>query len=236
MLEVGAVEHAGGQDHHGGIVDAGGRRLPQGGQEPAGVLLDRTDELLAESLRQALGHGPAVLEDVADARGHTHVVLQDPERALGVADDVDSGNVDPDAAGRLKPVHLAVEVRARRDELARDDAVGDHGHLVVDVIEEGFKGADALGHTAFQDAPLIGGDHAGDDVQGEGPFLTREVEGHAAVQEGPGHGIGAGADVSQREFAQGQGHLPVGSPGLLAGGKHLVVGAGAAGGLGVFLE
>ena len=65
---------------------------------------------------------------------------------------------------------------------------------------------------------------------------TREVEGHAAVQEGPRHGIGAGADVGQRKFAQGHGHLPVGLPGLLAGGKHLVVGAGSAGRLGVILE
>ena len=154
----------------------------------------------------------------------------------GVADDVDSGNVDADAAGRLEAVHLAVEVGARRDELARDDAVGHHGHLVVDVIEEGLKGADALGHAAFQHAPLVGRDHPGDDVQGEGPLLAREVERHAAVQEGPGHGIGAGADVSQREFTQGPGNLPVGLPGLLAGGKHLVVGAGAAGGLGVILE
>ena len=154
----------------------------------------------------------------------------------GVADDVDAGNVDADAAGGLEAVHLAVEVGAGGDELARDDAVGHHGHLVVDVVEERLEGADALRHAAFQHVPLVGRDDPGHDVQREGPLLPREVEGDAAVQEGPRHGIGAGADISQREFAQGPGDLPVGLPGLLAGGKHLVVGAGAAGGLGVILE
>ena len=148
VLEVGAVEDAGGQDHHGGVVDAGRCRLAQGGQQPAGVLLDRPDELLAEGLGQALGHGAAVLQDVADAGGDADVVLEDPEGPGGVADDVDAGNVDADAAGRLEAVHLAVEVGAGGDELARDDAVGHHGHLVVDVVEERLEGPDALRDAA----------------------------------------------------------------------------------------
>ena len=71
---------------------------------------------------------------------------------------------------------------------------------------------------------------------GNGPFLPREVEGHAAVQEGPRHGVGPGGDIGEREFTEGPGNLPVGLPGLLPGGEHLVVGAGAAGGLRVILE
>ena len=122
------------------------------------------------------------------------------------------------------------------DQLARDHAVGHHRHLVVDVVEEGLQGPDALGHAPFQDGPLIGGDHPGDDVQREGPLLPREVEGHAAVQEGPRHRVGPGADVGQGQLAKGTGDLPVGLAGRLPGGKHLVVGAGAAGGLGVILE
>ena len=129
-----------------------------------------------------------------------------------------------------------MEVGAGGDQLPRDHAVGHHRHLVVDVVEEGLQGPDALGHAAFQDVPLVGGDHPGHDVQRERALLPREVEGHAAVQEGPRHRVGTGADVGQGQLAQGTRHLPVGLAGLLPGGKHLVVGAGAAGGLGVILE
>ena len=109
-------------------------------------------ELLAEGLGQALGHGAAVLQDVADAGGDADVVLQDPEGSGLVADDVDAGDVHAHAAGRFEAVDLAVEVRAGGDQLARDDAVGDHGHLVVDVVQERLEGPHALGHAAFQDA------------------------------------------------------------------------------------
>ncbi len=230
VLEVGAVEHARGQDHHGGIVHAGRCRFAQRGQQSAGVLLHRADQLLAEGLRQALGHRAAVLQDVAHAGGHAYVVLQDTERSGRVADDVDAGDVDPHAARRFKAVDLAVEMRARGDELPRDDAVRDDGHLAVDVIEEGFEGPHSLGHTAFQDRPLVGRDDPGHDVQRERPLLSRVIEGDTTVQEGPGHRVGAGRDVGQREFLERPGDLPVGAPGLLARGEHFVIGTAAPGG------
>ena len=209
VLEVGAVEDPGGQDHHGGIVDAGGRRFAQGRQQPAGVLFHRADELLAEGLRQALGHGAPVLQDVADAGGHAHVVLQDPERPGGVTDHVDAGNVHPDAAGRFEAVHLAVEVRAGGDELARDHAVGHNVHFVVDVVEEGLKGPHALCHAFFQHGPFVGGDNARHDVERERALLPREVKGHAAVQERPRHRVRPGADIGEGKLPEGVRNLPV---------------------------
>ncbi|MCY1225057.1 hypothetical protein D9M72_372460 [compost metagenome] len=236
VLEICAVEHAGGKDHYRGVVDAGGCRLAQGGKQPARVLLHRTDQLLAEGLRQALGHGPAVFQDVADTGRHAHVVFEHPECSRSVTDDVDARDVDADSASRLEPMDLAVEVGTGGDELARNDAVSHHGHLVVDIVEEGLEGADPLGHALLQDGPFVGRDHAGDDNQRKRAFLPCEVEGDTAVQEGPGHRIGPGGHIGERKFTESPGDLPVGLPGFLAGGEHLVVGTGAAGGLGVILE
>jgi hypothetical protein len=144
--------------------------------------------------------------------------------------------VHADAAGRLKAVDLAVEVRTGGHQLPRDHAVGHYGHFVVHVIKEGLERAHALCHAALQHIPFRRGDDPGDDVQRERALLTGEIKGDTTVQEGAGHRVGSCADVGEGELAKGVRHLLIRAPGLLSGGEHLVVGSGAAGGHGVILE
>ncbi|MNI46977.1 hypothetical protein D3C73_1014680 [compost metagenome] len=98
VLKVRTVEDARGQDNHGGIVHAGGSGFAQCGQEPPGVLLHRPDVLLAKSLGQTLGHGPPVLQDVADPRRYADVVLEHSEGSCGVANHVNARHMDANPA------------------------------------------------------------------------------------------------------------------------------------------
>ena len=100
VLEVGRVVDAGGEHDHGGVVGARRGGGEQRVQEPGRVLGDRPHPLPGEELGQHVGHGPAVLDDVGDARRRAEVVLEHPEHAVLVADQVDAGHVDPHAVRR----------------------------------------------------------------------------------------------------------------------------------------
>jgi hypothetical protein len=189
-----------------------------------GIGLHGADRLRHERLRQALGHGPPVLDDVGDPGGHAHVVLEDPEHALLVPDHVDARHVDPDAARGPEAPHAPVEVGGGGDQRLRHDPVGHDALLAVDVVQEALQGPDPLLHAALDDVPLAGGDHPGHDVEREGTLLPREVEGHAPVQEGAGHGVGAGVDVAERQVVEDPADAVVAGTDLPLRRVHLVVG------------
>ena len=85
-------------------------------------------------------------------------------------------------------LHLAAEVLAAVDQLARHDAVGQDLRVVIDVLQEQVQRGDALGQAALEHVPLGGGDDPGNQVVGEDPLgaLAAAVdgEGDALVQEG----------------------------------------------------
>ena len=203
---------------------------------PGGVPQQFTDPTHMIGFGQAFRHGPAVFQHGADAGRDTNIVLEYPERAGSVTDDVDARNMDADAAGGFKTVDRPVEMGAGGDELAWNHAIGHYGHPPVNVVEECFKCFDPLGNSAFEHIPLVSRDDTRDDVQGEGTLLPRVVESDATVQEGPCHGVGTGGDICEGKLAERTGDLTVGFSGNVAGGKHLVVGSTACSGLGVILE
>ena len=129
-----------------------------------------------------------------------------------------------------------VEMCAGGHKLSWNHAISDNCHPPVDIVQECFKGFDALSNATLQYIPLIGGNDAWDNIQGKRPLLPRVVERHATVQEGSGHGIGPGGDIRQGKLAESPGNLTIGSSGNVALGKHLVIGTAARGGLGVILE
>ena len=100
VLVEGRVVHARGQHHHRRVVDPGRRRPAQGVDQVGRVVGHHLDGLAPEELGQHAGHGGPVGQDVAHARRAADVVLQDPELALLVADDIDAGHVDAHAVGR----------------------------------------------------------------------------------------------------------------------------------------
>ena len=195
VLEVGGVERSRGQHDHGGVRDVGRRRVAQGAQQVRRVVVDRTHPVGAEQVGKHPGHHPAVLHDVGDPRRRAQVVLEDPEGALGVADDVDAGDVDADPVGRGDPGRFAVEVLAGTDQSPRDDPVAQDLLVAVDVVEEPLEGDHALGDPALQLGPLGRRDHPGDQVQRERALLLAgQRECDALVDEGPAQRLGAGSE------------------------------------------
>ena len=111
VLEVGGVVDARGEDHDPRIGRPDRCGGPQGVEQVAGVVVHGGDGVGAEQVGEHPGHHPAVLHHVAHARGAAEVVLEHPELAVVVTDDVDAGHVDAHAARRIDPVDLTVEVR-----------------------------------------------------------------------------------------------------------------------------
>ena len=226
VLEVGRVEHPGSEHDDGRVAGPVGCRGTQRREEHARVVVHGPDAHRRERLREDVGHGTAVGDDVADPGRHAHVVLEHPEGAHLVADEVDAGDVHAHAVARADPHDGPVVVLRARDEAPRDDALvhgaGDLTLARVDVIEEGLERRDALHHTGLDDLPLVGADDAGHGIQGEGPLLPRVVEGHALVEVGARQRVSPLLEGLPVHPAQRVEHRLVGRTGRTGLAEHLV--------------
>jgi hypothetical protein len=182
VLEVGAVVDAGGvstttvgSGRRRGLRPAARRAAAAGSRRPA-------DPVAANSLGQGTGDRPAVGDDVGDAGRHSDVVLQHPEVAVLVADQVDAGDVHAYAVGRLEPAAARWKCARGGDHAAGDHAVG---------RRPGRRRRRRRGRasrpctrccTPASMSPGLGLDHPRQDVEREGPFLTADVERDALVE------------------------------------------------------
>ena len=182
MLEVGAVRGARRPDDHDRVLAAARGRGPQRLEQEGRVVTHGADVVLGEQLGEQAAHRDAVLEDVGDAGRRAHVVLEHLPAAVGVADEVAAGDVTPHAAGRADAVSLAGEVGSRDDELPGDDPLFQDLLAVVDVLDEGVQRAHALGEAALDDAPLVGGQDARDEVERERPVAALRAVGGGGVE------------------------------------------------------
>ena len=136
-----------GREHHDRRVLHRRRRGAAQRVDQAGrVVGDHLDRLAPEQLGQHPRHGGPVGQHVADARWAAQVVLEHPELAVLVADDVDPGHVDAHAVGRRVAVGGPHEPRRAGDHLVGDEAVADDPGRAVDVGQEELEGAHPLGH------------------------------------------------------------------------------------------
>ena len=234
MLEVGAVVDAGGEHHHDRLLHPGRGAGPKRSQQPLRILRHRRDPLGAQCLGEHRVHRQPVRHHVADPGRHPDVVLQHPELALLVPDQVDPGDMHPDPVHRLDPADRPL-VAARGGDHRPGHHPGRH-HLsgAVHVSQEGLQRPDPLGHPGLHRRPLRGGDHPGDDVERERPLLTADVEGDALVEVGAGQHLRPSAELGAGQTTEGAVHRSVGGPGAGLRGQHLVPrqrrGAGVAGG------
>ncbi len=228
VLEVGGVVHAGGQHDDRRVADAAGRSGPQRGQQVQRVALHRTDPVPAGDLGQRGEHGAPVRHHVGHPGRHPDVVLEHPEAAHLVADQVDAGDVAAHAVRWTHPGHHPVVVRRGDDDLARDDAVAEHPALAVDVGEEGLEGAHPLGDAGLDLCPLVRQQHAGHDVEREGPLLAADVEGDTLVEVGRLQVLGPCTDLVAVELGELPQDRPVRDPDAL-GTHDLVEGLRGAG-------
>ena len=182
VLEVRAVVDTGRQHHDRRVGDAGGCRGPQCGEQPLRVRRDGTDPVLRDGLGQRRGDRPAVGHDVGDAGRHPHVVLEHPELALVVADQVDPGDVHAHPVRGADVGRGAVVVGRRRDHLAGDHAVEEHLPGVVHVGQEQLERLHPLLDAAVDRGPGVHLDDPRQDVERERPLLAADVEGDALVE------------------------------------------------------
>ncbi len=222
VFEVGRVGHARGEDGHHRIGHAVGSAGLESSQQALRVLVHRAYGLFGEEGREGAGHHPAVLDHVRDAGRHPDVVLQHPEPALLVPDQVDPGDVDADPVRRFYAVRRPVEVRRGVQQPVGHHTVREDPLPAVGVGEEGLQGEDPLPDAPAQPVPLDGVEQAGHQVEREGAFLAAVGVGHAAIREGTGHLVGAVPEFEGVQGAQRGEHGLVGRshhPGAL---EHLV--------------
>ena len=183
VLEIGGVELPGGEHHHRRVLDSLRRDRAQGVEQEFGIMAHRCDRVCAEQVGEQPHHRLAVLEHVRDAGRRAGVVLEHIE-GLGVdAHDVDSGDVGIDPARHPHPQHLGPERVVGEHQFRRNQAGAQDFLVVVDVVEEGVEGVDALDHPGFDDRPFVGRDDPRHDVERDqaldAAFLAVDVEGDA---------------------------------------------------------
>ncbi len=202
VLEVGAVEDAGRQHDDGRVGDPGRCRGAQRREQLLRVAGDRADPVVAERLGDRRGDRAAVGHHVGDPGRHADVVLEHPELAVVVADQVDPADVHAHPVGRLDPGRLAVEVRGGGDHAARYDAVVEDPAGVVHVVEEALERLHALLDAGLDPRPLVHLDHAGQDVERERPLLAADVEGDALVEVAVLERVDPAVDLGRRHLLQ----------------------------------
>ena len=241
MLPVGRVVLAVGQHRRRRRAPAAGA-LGRGGAQRVGEQVD----LAVERARRRAGRDVDVLEQraaggvqVGEAARRADVVLEHEPLAVVVADDVQAGDADPDAARRADAAHRLLVVVGGGDHLAGDDALGDDPLVAVDVGDERVQGADALGEPALDRLPVGGGDHAGDRVDVELEVALDRGEADAGALQraadparelggvGAGDGLETGAGVRTRLPVRGErfvedalGHRVAGEEVIRAQGGH----------------
>ena len=184
VLEVGTVVDPRGEHDDGRVGDAGRRGSAQRGEKPLRVARDRTHPVVREGLRQRRRDRATVGHDVRHPRRDAHVVLEDAEAAVDVADQVDAGDVHAYAVGRAHTGGLAVEVRGGGHHAARDHAVLEHLPDVIDVGQERLERTHPLPDPGVDLLPGLHLDDPRHDVERERPLLTADVEGDALVEVG----------------------------------------------------
>jgi hypothetical protein len=178
--------------------------------------------LLGEQAGEGPGHGQPVLDHVADPGRDPHVVLQHPDLARAVPDQVDAGHVHPDPVGRGQPGHLPVEVLGGADQPPGHHPVGERLARPVHVGQERLQRQHPLPDAPGDQVPFGRVDHPRDQVQRERPLLAREVVGDPAVGEHPRQLVGPVAQLGGVQWLQRGQQRRVGRPRLAWLLEHLI--------------
>ena len=197
MFEVGAVVHAGCQHHHRGLGRGRGTDRAQGFEQQVGVVGDRRHAVLGEQVGEQPHHHLAVFQHVAHAAGHAQVVFEHVVLAFafGVrgAHDVHARDVRVHTAGHVHAHHLGAELRVLEDLVGRDVAGLDDFLVVVDVVDEAVERRHPLHQTGLHALPLVRGNHARDQIEGDQPlgagavFVLGAVDGESDADTAEDH-------------------------------------------------
>jgi hypothetical protein len=135
--------------------------------------------------------------------------------------------VAPHAPGWIQSLTL-FPVRGRGDNyFSGDNAVAKDFLVVIDVVDEGIEGVDALLKSALDVVPLAGGHNPGDQVEGKDALRTGgvavNVEGDAHLEQQALGGVFVAQQVPVRQGFDGFEQKPGVWTRLAGGIEHLVV-------------
>ena len=212
VLPPRAVGRAVGQHGDERVGPSAGRRRAQRRAE------QRVGAVDGVALGRGMGHLPvgelARRDDVGDPRWSAHVVLEDQEPPVAIADDVEAR--DARAAGEVVTGQHRLVVLGRVDDVRGHDARLDDPPLAVGVGDERVQGPDALHEPRLELAPLAGGDQPRDGIDEE-RAVGLLAEGDAPLLGGPGHVAPEGVQIAAVERAQQPAVLSPWSPRALVG-------------------
>jgi hypothetical protein len=168
---------------------AGGERTPQ----VARIGADRLHRHRREQFGKHVQHRLAVFQHVGNARRRARIVLQHVEIVLARAHQIRADDMGVDAAGRLDADHLRQEGVIAGDQFHRDAAGAQDLLTVINVVQKGVDGGDALFDAAGQPRPFAARNDARHHVERDQPFgrvrLAIDIEGDPhAPEEGLGLG------------------------------------------------
>ena len=171
MLVISRVERTRRQDHDRGFAVIAARRdRAQTGEQQVGVVVDRGHLMLGEQVRHQPHRHLAVLQHVGDAGRRARIVLEDVERVVAHAHDVDAGDLDPDVVWDPTSDHLRPVMRVAQDQLERNDVFFQDRARAVDVLQKEIERRDALDQPRLQPRPFGPRDHPRDDVERDQPL------------------------------------------------------------------
>src|SRR5271167_4797914 len=99
-------------------------------------MIDGANAVVAEESGKYSLQNFAIGEHVGNTAGHAQVVFENHEVAIGQARQIGAANADIDIARDAETAHLAAEVAATVNQLARYYPVGQDFAVVIDVFEE----------------------------------------------------------------------------------------------------
>ena len=156
-------------------------------QQLFGIILDRHDREAVEQLRKGSFHDLPVLEDIRNTGRASQVVFQDVNRAIGVTDEVGSGNVAPDSPRRIQADALLEKVFAGMDHILGKNPIAYDVLVVINIVNKEVQRPNSLLETGINESPFAALDDARDQVKRPdffGPgFMTIDIERDSHVQQ-----------------------------------------------------
>jgi hypothetical protein len=148
-------------------------------------------------------------DPVADPARRAHVVLQHQPLAGAVADQVETGDPDPDAAARAHARHRGLDVLGAVEHALRQHALRDDPALRVDVRDERVQRPHALGEARRDALPVGARDHARHGVDVPAAVAVDRLEADPAPVDLLPHGARERAQVVREHRVH---HRPRGRP------------------------
>ena len=142
-----------------------GRQRREHVEQLRSVVVDRQNRRMLEHLREHLLRDDPVLEHVRDAGRARAGCPRARRRCRRRREQVRAADVGPHAVRRIGADACSKEVRGRRDDVLRHDAVGDNPPVVIEVVDEMVERGEPLDEAALDSRPFASLDRARNDVE-----------------------------------------------------------------------